>query len=185
MGCLNSPDYEMTIPEQNEYYTAPPSTDTEQQSLAGSLTSQPSSSATKSRKPRSERQSRHKWSDEDKKTLMTLYYRSNPSKSGYRRRLHSLWKDVNLFPRTEQQLADQARSIQQNNLVSEARGHDIMIRLHNMIVMSWNVDHLWRLYFATIFRMHPSLRHIKLYIKTYKTCINSDNLFHMSFNFKP
>ena len=109
----------MTTPEQNEYNTAPPSTDTEQQSLAGSLTFQPSSSATKSRKPRSERQSRHKWSDEDKKTLMTLYYRSDPSKSGYRRRLHSLWKDANLFPRTEQQLADQARSIQQNNLLSD------------------------------------------------------------------
>ena len=89
-SLFNSPDYEMTIPEQNEYNTAPPSTDTEQQSLAGSLTSQPSSSAAKSRKPRSERQSRHKWSDEDKKTLMTLYYRSDPSKSGYRRRLHSL-----------------------------------------------------------------------------------------------
>ena len=50
---------------------------------------------------------------------MTLYYRSDPSKSGYRRRLHSLWKDANLFPRTEQQLADQARSIQQNNLLSD------------------------------------------------------------------
>ena len=118
-GCLNSPDYEMSIPEQNEYNTTPPSTDTEQQSLAGSLSSQPSSSATKSRKPRSERQSRHKWSDEDKKTLMTLYCRSDPSKSGYRRHLHSLWKHANLFPRTEQQLADQARSIQQNNLLSD------------------------------------------------------------------
>ena len=40
----------------------------------------------------------------------------------------------------------------------------MMIRLHNMIVMSWNVDHLWRLYFATIFRIHPSLRYIKLYL---------------------
>ena len=50
---------------------------------------------------------------------MTLNYRSDPSKSGYRTRLHSLWKDANLFPRTEQQLADQARSIQQNNLLSD------------------------------------------------------------------
>ena len=107
----------MTISEQNKHNTAPPSPETGQQSLAGSLSSQPSSSTTRSRKPRLERQSRHKWSGEDKKTLMTLYYRSDPSKSGYRRRLHSLWKDANLFPRTEQQLADQARSIQQNNLL--------------------------------------------------------------------
>ena len=54
-GCLNSPDYEMTIPEQNEYNTAPPSTDTEQQSLAGSLTSQSSSPATKSRKTKTKK----------------------------------------------------------------------------------------------------------------------------------
>ena len=116
---INSPGYEMNLPQQNTYNTAPPSQDTEQQSLAGSLSSQPQSSTAKSRKPRSERQSRHKWSDEGKKTLMTLYYLSDPSKSGYRRRLHSLWKDANLLPRTEQQLADQARSIQQNNLLSD------------------------------------------------------------------
>ena len=87
---INSPGYEMNLPQQNTYNTAPPSQDTEQQSLAGSLSSQPQSSTAKSRKPRSEGQSRHKWSDEDKKSLITLYYRSDPSKPGYRRRLHSL-----------------------------------------------------------------------------------------------
>ena len=30
-----------------------------------------------------------------------------------------MWKDANLFPRAEQQLADQERSIQQNNLQSD------------------------------------------------------------------
>ena len=50
---------------------------------------------------------------------MKLYYQSNPSRSGYRRRLHSLWMDAQLFPRTEQQLADQARSIRVNNLLSD------------------------------------------------------------------
>ena len=119
MSQINSPGYEMNLPQQNTYNTAPPSQETEQQSLAGSLSSQPQLSTAKSRKTRSERQCRHKWSDEDKKMLMKLYYRSDPSKPGYRRRLHSLWKDANLFPRTEQQLADQARSIQQNNLLSD------------------------------------------------------------------
>ena len=47
---------------------------------------------------------------------------------------------------------------------NEVRGHDMMIRLHNMIAICRNVDHLWRLYFATIFRIHPSLRYIKLYL---------------------
>ena len=71
------------------------------------------------KKSRSETKSRHTWSKDDNKQLMKLYFQSNPSRSGYRRRLHSLWMDAQLFPRTEQQLADQARSIRVNNLLSD------------------------------------------------------------------
>ena len=71
------------------------------------------------KKSRSETSSRHTWSKEDNIQLMKLYYQSNPSRSGYRRRLHSLWMDADLFPRSEQQLADQARSIRVNNLLSD------------------------------------------------------------------
>ena len=45
---------------------------------------------------------------------------------------------------------------------SEAREHDMMTRLYNMNVMSRNVVSIRRLYFATIFRIHPSLRYITL-----------------------
>ena len=75
--------------------------------------------ARRQKKARSETSTRHTWSKDDNKQLMKLYYQSNPSRSGYRRRLHSLWMDADLFPRSEQQLADQARSIRVNNLLSD------------------------------------------------------------------
>lgn len=50
---------------------------------------------------------------------MKLYYQSNPSRFGYRQRLHALWTEANQFPRSEKQLADQAKSIRVNNLLSE------------------------------------------------------------------
>ena len=71
------------------------------------------------KRSRTETKSRHTWSKDDNIQLMKLYYQSNPSRTGYRRRLHSLWMDAQLFPRSEQQLADQARSIRNNNLLSD------------------------------------------------------------------
>ena len=70
------------------------------------------------RKPRSEASTRHTWSKEDNIQLMKLYYQSNPSRSGYRKRLHSLWNDAGLFPSSIQRLADQAWSVRHNNLFS-------------------------------------------------------------------
>ena len=71
------------------------------------------------KRSRTETKSRHTWSKDDNIQLMKLYFQSNPSRTGYRRRLHSLWMDAQLFHRTEQQLADQARSIRTNNLLSD------------------------------------------------------------------
>ena len=56
---------------------------------------------------------------------MKLYYQSNPSCSGYRQRLHSLWTDADLFPRTEQQLAGQVRSIKTNKLLSDTELQEV------------------------------------------------------------
>ena len=75
--------------------------------------------ARRQRKPRTENSTRHTWSKEDNSKLMKLYYQSVPSRSGYRKRLHSLWNDAGLFPCTVQRLADQARSIRNNNLLSD------------------------------------------------------------------
>ena len=92
-------------------------------SQCGSEQEQPTNTvappARRQRKPRSEKASRHTWSKEDNTKLMKLYYQSVPSRSGYRKRLHSLWNDAGLFPCTEQRLADQARSIRNNNLLSD------------------------------------------------------------------
>ena len=71
------------------------------------------------KRSRTETRSRHTWSKDDNIQLMKLYFQSNPSRTGYRRRLHSLWMDAQLFTRSEQQLADQARSIRNNNLLSD------------------------------------------------------------------
>ena len=71
------------------------------------------------KKARTETSTRHKWSKEENTQLMKLYYQSNPSRSGYRQRLHSLWTDSDLFPRTEQQLAGQVRSIKTNKLLTD------------------------------------------------------------------
>ena len=71
------------------------------------------------KRSRTETKSRHTWSKDDNIQLRKLYYQSNPSRTGYRRRHHSLWMDAPLFHRSEQQLADQARSIRNNNLLSD------------------------------------------------------------------
>ena len=92
-------------------------------SQCGSEQEQPSNTivppARRQRKPRAENSTRHTWSKEDNIKLMKLYYQSVPSRSGYRKRLHSLWKDAGYFSSSEQRLADQARSIRNNNLLSD------------------------------------------------------------------
>ena len=42
---------------------------------------------------------------------MLAFYQSQPGKSGYRKRLHSIWDSLHIFPCSEQNLADQARSV--------------------------------------------------------------------------
>ena len=73
-------------------------------------TSQPSSTQAKPKK--------RKWTREDNITLMELYFQSNPQRQGYRKRLLNLWLDKDLPTLTEGRLADQARSIQKNGLLS-------------------------------------------------------------------
>ena len=64
---------------------------------------------------------RKKWSTEDNTLLMKLYYLSNPTRRGFRKRLHSKWRDEEQFEATEQRLADQVRSILNNKLLSDVQ----------------------------------------------------------------
>ena len=94
------------------------------------------------RKPRSEASTRHTWSKEDNIQLMKLYYQSNPSRSGYRKRLHSLWNDAGLFPSSIQRLADQARSVRNNNLLSDIELLEIQGTVSvDMVDVTVNVPH--------------------------------------------
>ena len=83
-------------------------------------TSQPSSSRAKPK--------RRKWTREDNVALMELYFQSNPQRQGYRKRLLNLWLDKELPNLTEGRLADQARSIQKNGLLSADDIKDIKDR---------------------------------------------------------
>ncbi len=78
------------------------------------------------KKKRKEGRGRKAWTKDDNTTLMKLYFRSDPSRRGFRKRLFSLWQDEEMFPATEQRLADQARSIQQNTLLSDVGLMELM-----------------------------------------------------------
>ena len=54
---------------------------------------------------------KRQWSKEDNTALMMAFYQSQPGKRGYRKRLHTIWTSLNIFPCSEQQLADQSRSV--------------------------------------------------------------------------
>ena len=51
-----------------------------------------------------------KWTKEINKLVMESYIKSDPSKSGYRKRMLETWKEIGVFTVTEQRLADQANA---------------------------------------------------------------------------
>ena len=52
--------------------------------------------------------------DLGRKIVMRCFYRSEPTKRGYRKRMLSIWKELGVFEISEQRLADQARAIRTN-----------------------------------------------------------------------
>jgi len=57
------------------------------------------------------RRIRRKWSQEDNRIVMECYYRSEPGRIGYRKRMHNIWTSKDMFPVTEQRLIDQKSQI--------------------------------------------------------------------------
>ena len=45
---------------------------------------------------------RIKWSKEINKIMMRCFYKSEPNKRGYRKRILEIWKDIGVFEVTEQ-----------------------------------------------------------------------------------
>ena len=57
---------------------------------------------------------RGRWNTEVNKLVMRCFFRSEPTKRGYRKRMVGIWKEIGLFEITEQRLADEARMIRVN-----------------------------------------------------------------------
>ena len=53
------------------------------------------------------------------KYVMQFYFKSDPSKRNYRKRIHVIWNDIGGFKLTEQKLVGQARVIRTNKWLSE------------------------------------------------------------------
>ena len=76
---------------------------------------------------RSEVKGRKGWSKEENTTLMKLYYKSNPSTTGYRRRLYYLWQEEEMEREVnEQQLAGQVNSIKKGLKKNHLNDRELM-----------------------------------------------------------
>ena len=62
---------------------------------------------------------RHGWTKEEQTTLMECYYKSNPNKRGYLKRLHIYWMERKMGEFNQQHLGDQVRSILKKKVFSE------------------------------------------------------------------
>ena len=68
---------------------------------------------------------RRKCSEEKNTELWKCYVLSNPQQRGYRKRMTSLWHERANHQVTEQRLADQIRTIQKKNWLTETEREEI------------------------------------------------------------
>ena len=61
----------------------------------------------------------------DNRIVMECYYQSEPRKIGYRKRMHQLWLDREMFPVTEQRLLDQKSQIVRKQWLSRLELEEI------------------------------------------------------------
>lgn len=74
---------------------------------------------------------RTNWTKELNKIVMWCYFKSDPTKRGFRKRMHTIWKEKGLFDLSEQKLAGQARAIKANSWLSEVELDDIKRKAEN------------------------------------------------------
>ena len=71
------------------------------------------------RHPATARRTRRKWSHKENRVVMECFYKSNPKKIGYRKRMHNFWIEEGMFVITEQRLVDQKSQIIKKKWLSE------------------------------------------------------------------
>ena len=79
------------------------------------------------------RRIRRKWSQEDNRIVMECYYRSEPGRIGYRKRMHNIWTSKDMFPVTEQRLIDQKSQIIKKQWLSNLELEEIQQSIEDAV----------------------------------------------------
>ena len=87
-----------------------------------------------------EQPKRRKWSKEENTELWKCYVLSNPQQRGYRKRMTSLWHERANHQITEQRLADQIRTIQKKNWLTETEREEIKRRIEEPDITQENEE---------------------------------------------
>ena len=56
---------------------------------------------------------------------MRCFYKSDPTRTGYRKQMIAIWRDIGTFEITEQRLVDQVRVIRANEWLTEVELQEI------------------------------------------------------------
>ena len=72
---------------------------------------------------------RIRWEKGANSIFMVCFYRSDPTKRGYRKRMMKIWREMGVFEAAEQRLADQTRVIGTNGWLSEAELDEIQRKI--------------------------------------------------------
>lgn len=68
---------------------------------------------------------RRKWTQEENRIVMECFFRSDPAKYGFRKRMYNIWQERNMFPVTEQRLLDQKQNIIKKGWLSKLELEEI------------------------------------------------------------
>ena len=71
---------------------------------------------------------RRTWTNRENRLVIECFYLSEPEKLGYRKRMHTLWKEKEGFFVTEQRLLDQKRLILERQWLSHVELEEIRRR---------------------------------------------------------
>ena len=89
---------------------------------------------------------RLKWTKEVNRIVMRCFFKGEPSKRGYRKRMIGIWNEIGVFETSEQRLADQARAIRRNGWLSEVELEEIKRELRHDVR---RVGRLWMVWKTT------------------------------------
>lgn len=94
--------------------------------------------STPGRHPTTAVRTRRKWSQQDNKSVIECFYRSNPKKAGYGKRMYALWIEMGMFNVTEQRQMDQKNQILKKQWLTEIELEEIEravddVKLHGKI----------------------------------------------------